>query len=488
MLEIKGKYTSVKIMIDDVEETAMKQLYNIVNHPVFTNPIAVMIDVHAGSGCVVGLTMPLSIEGIVPVTVGVDGGCGMLAVNFGKILGLSKDKIDTEIRRNIPLGMSTHDSPAVDFEKEFNWEKANENCRKFVSKYNSQFGTDYKPVEYSYKWFIQKCKEIGIDFGKAINSICSLGGGNHAIEIGKSEKTGDYWVFVHSGSRNLGLKICGYHQNKAKKQLEYKRNVLLRDKINEITKNTVDGSQIPKLIEQAKKDLKIFTTDTSLNGMEFLDGQLAMDYFTDMIFTQIYAELNREKMIETILSILSIKKKDVIETIHSIHNYIDFNDLIIRKGAIRSYIDERMIVPLNMRDGWLLCEGKSNPEWNYSSPHGAGRVMSRGESNKKISLEKYQESMKGIYSTSINKSTIDESPFCYKKMEVIEKYIIPTAEILDRIKPVLNIKSSESQTSWKERKEQIKKGKISNVQVHRTDKEKDNRKSRKDMRKLRGKF
>ena len=411
----------------------------------------------------------------------------MLGVNFGKILGLSKDKIDVEIRRNIPLGMSIHEFPAVDFEKDFNWEKASENCRKFVSIYNSKFGTDFKPVEYNYDWFIKKCKEINIDFEKAVCSVSSLGGGNHMIELGKSENTGDYWVIVHSGSRNFGLKIANYHQNKAKKQLEYKRNVLLKEKINEITKNTIDRTQVPKLIEQAKKDLKIFTTDTSLNGMEYLDGQLAMNYFIDMIFTQVYAELNRESMINTILSILNIKNKEIIDRVHSIHNYIDFNDLIIRKGAIRSYVGERMIIPLNMRDGWMLCEGKSNPEWNFSAPHGAGRVMSRGEANRKLTLEKYQKSMEGIYSTSVNKDTLDESPMCYKKSEVIENAIIPTAVMIDKIKPVLNIKASETAISWKERREMMK-GKTANKLItsktYRSDKEKSHRDGRKNKQKI----
>ena len=481
MLEIKGKYTNVKIMIDDVEESAMKQLYNMANHPVFTNEIVMMPDIHAGSGVCVGTTMSLSINGIVPGIVGCDIGCGMLGVNFGKTLCLSKDKIDVEIRKNIPLGMSIHEFPVVDFEKDFNWNKANENCQKFVSNYNKKFVTNYKPIEYSYNWFIKKCKEIGIDFRKAVCSISTLGGGNHYIEIGLSD-TYDYWVTVHSGSRNLGLKIYTYHQNKAKKQLDYKRNVLLKDKINEITKNTIDGYKIPKLIEQAKKDLNVFITDTYLNGMEFLDGQLAMDYFYDMIFTQVYAELNRKSMVDTILSVLGIKQKDIVEKVNSIHNYIDC-DLIIRKGAIRSYIGEKMLIPFNMRDGILLCEGKSNPDWNFSSCHGSGRVMSRCEANKKVSLEKYQESMKGVFSTSINKSTIDESPFCYKKPEVIENAIEPTATIINRIKPIINIKSSETSMSWKEKKEMIKKGKI-----YRSDKEKDTRKSKKELRNARDKF
>ena len=487
MLEIKGKCTNVRIMIDEVEETAMKQLYNMANHPIFTKEIVMMPDIHAGAGSCVGMTTELTDGGIIPATVGVDCGCGMLGVNFGKKLGLSKDKLDVEIRRNIPLGTSIHDVPCVDFKNDFDWEKANENCRKFVSKYNSKFGTDYKPIEYSYDWFIKKCKQIGIDFEKAVCSVSSLGGGNHYIEVGLSD-TYDYWVTVHSGSRNFGLKIANYHQNVAKKQLDYKRNTVLKEKINEITKNTVDRTQVPKLIEQAKKDLKIFTTDTSLNGMEYLDGQLALDYYYDMIFAQIYAELNRESMINSILSILGIKKKDIIESVHSIHNYIDFDDLIVRKGSIRSYVGEKMLIPFNMRDGILLCEGKSNPEWNFSAPHGAGRVMSRGEANKKVSLEKFQESMKGIYTTSVSKETIDESPFCYKKPEVIEKAIEPTATIINRIKPVLNIKASETMTSWKERREQMKKGKTSNVQVYRSDKEKDIRKSKKEMRKARGKF
>ena len=452
MLEIKGKYTNVKIMIDDVEETAMKQLYNMANHPIFTKEIVMMPDVHAGAGSCVGMTTELTSGGIIPNTVGVDGGCGMLGVNFGKKLGLSKDKIDIEIRKRIPLGTNTHNEPYVNFKKDYNWEKATINCRKFFSLYNSKFGTDYKPVEYTYDWFIKKCKQIGIDFEKAVCSVSSLGGGNHYIEIGLSD-TYDYWVTVHSGSRNFGLKIANYHQNIAKKQLDYKRNVLLNEKIKEITKNTVDGKQIPNLIQQAKKDLKIFTTDTSLNGMEFLDGQLAMDYFVDMIFTQVYAELNRESMVKTILDILGIKQKDIVDSVHSIHNYIDFNDLIVRKGAIRSYVGEKMLIPFNMRDGILLCEGKSNSEWNFSSPHGAGRVMSRGESKKKLTLEKYQNSMKGIFSTSVNIDTLDESPMCYKKPEVIEKAIEPTATILNRIKPVLNIKASETGMSWKEKKE-----------------------------------
>jgi len=209
-----------------------------------------------------------------------------------------------------------------------------------------------------------------------------------------------------------------------------------------------------------------------------------MDYFYDMIFTQVYAEFNRETMVETILSVLGVKKKDIVETVHSIHNYIDFDDLIIRKGAIRSYVGEKMLVPFNMRDGILLCEGKSNSEWNFSSPHGSGRVMSRGEANKKISLEKYQESMKGVFSTSINKSTIDESPYCYKSSEMIERLIEPTATVIDKIKPIINIKASESMMSWKERRELEKAGKQVNVNVHRSDKEKDIRKSKKELRKI----
>jgi len=486
MLEIKGKYTNVKIMIDDVEPSAMTQLYGMANHPVFTNEIVMMPDIHMGSGVCIGTSMHLTDNGIVPNVCGVDIGCGMLGVNIGKKLWMSKDKLDVEIRRNIPMGTTTHDNPYVDFKNAFNWAKANENCSKFVTTYNNKFGTNYEPIEYSYDWFINKCKQIGIAFEKAVCSISTLGGGNHYIEVGVSDDY-DYWITVHSGSRNFGLKVANYHQNVAKNLLDYKRNVVLKERINDIIKNTDDKTLVPNLIEQAKKDLKIFTTDTSLNGMEYLDGQYAMDYFYDMVFTQIYAELNRESMINAILSILGIRKNEVIDSVHSIHNYIDFNDMVIRKGAIRSYVGEKMLIPFNMRDGILLCEGKSNPEWNFSAPHGAGRVMSRGEANKKVSLEKFQESMMGIYTTSVSKDTIDESPFCYKRPEIIENAIQPTATIINRIRPVLNIKASENTMSWKDRKEVFKKGKIANADAYENKKKKDNRRTRDEMRKLRGK-
>ncbi len=484
MFEIKGKYGKALITIDQLEDTALTQLYNIVNHPAFTENIVIQADAHAGAGSVVGFTMPLT-DKIIPNIVGVDISCGVLCVNIGKEVSLKLERLDILIKRNIPMGTNIHNDPIIDFQKEYKWKEANEMAEKFIIKYNKKFSSDYKSVVFDYKYFLDLLKRVGTD-DDAIKSIGSLGSGNHFISLEASETNKDIWVLIHSGSRNLGKRVCEYHQNIAKNNLINKRNVELNNKIKDIVKNTDDKSKIPLLIDQAKKDLGIYLSDVNIRNLEYLEGQDAINYFMDMIFMYFYADLNRWTMMNIILDILKIEK--IVDIIHSVHNYIDFNDMIIRKGSISSYIDQKIIIPMNMRDGSLICIGKSNPLFNFSAPHGAGRIMSRGEANRKIDLDKFKESMKGIYSSSISKDTLDESPFAYKKVEMIEKSITDTVTILDKIKPILNIKSSEKE-SFKELRKKLKEKKI---QIGENEDnlifKRDFRKNRKKLRTLRGKF
>jgi RNA-splicing ligase RtcB len=272
-------------------------------------------------------------------------------------------------------------------------------------------------------------------------------------EIGQSD-TG-YWLTVHSGSRKFGEKICMFHQNIAKKELEHKRTVLLADQILKITKQ-YKGQQIADEIAKVKKELGI-DYDYNISGMEYLEGQNAMNYFFDMILAQQYAKYNRAIMMRIVLNNV-FKESTQLDMIESVHNYIDFNDLIIRKGAIRSYVGERSLIPLNMEDGMLIVEGKSNPEWNYSMNHGSGRLMSRSKAKEVLNLDEMKQGMSdaGVYSSSLNKGTLDEAKGAYKPTELIEQAIEPTATILERVKPILNIKDSSDQMSWKERRKQLK--------------------------------
>lgn len=452
MLEIRGKYTTATIMIGNVEETCLKQVHSMVNHPAFTEPIAIMPDTHAGKGSVIGFTMPLT-KKIIPSVVGVDIGCGMLSFNVGHTISENKDKlleIDKKIRNIIPFGNGLQQRSAVPskyFEKNYPWQEANDISKKFIVTYNRKFGTDFKHVEFTYDWFLNKCKEIGMR-QDAEMAIGTLGGGNHFIEVGKSANNGDIWVTIHCGSRNFGLSVCNFHQHKAKKILENVRKIDLRDEIDEIRK-TSESSEIASKIKQAKKDLGVDFTDIDIKGMEYLDGQNGVNYLLDMIFVQVYADFNRKRIMENISNTIGC---DVNEEIRCTHNYINFSDLIIRKGSISSYVGEKSIIPFNMADGLLICEGKSNSDWNFSAPHGAGRIMSRGDASRNVDLDKFKFRMKGIVSTSVGKSTLDEAPQAYKNPKMIEDAIEPTVNILDRVKPILNLKDGGESMTWKERR------------------------------------
>jgi len=434
MFEIKGKYTNAKIMIDDVEESCVAQIYGFVNHPAFTNPIAIMPDTHAGKGSVIGFTMPMT-DKVIANVVGVDIGCGMTALNIGDELNISLEELDHKIRQRVPFGFDVHEQSSRDkFNmKNFPWHDVKTLAHNFSIAYNEKFGTNHYFDGYDMDWFEKKCKTIGSDLGRVIKSIGTLGGGNHFIEIGK-DGSGNYWVVIHTGSRNFGKCVCDYWQDMASSVIRKEKQEQFKIRVEEIRKQ-YSGMEIKQKIKEARSEIGLDNEVVS-SDLQYLEGEPAMGYLYDMIFAQKFAEVNRMMIAEVILDIIGVNPVDRIETVH---NFIDFRDFIIRKGAIRSYVGERMIIPFNPKDGILICEGKSNPDFNYSAPHGAGRLMSRSQANKKITNEMAEKAMDGVFASEKPK---DESPLAYKNPKVIEEAIEPTAKIINRIIPIMNMKDS----------------------------------------------
>jgi len=387
MLEYEGKFGKAKIMLDDLGQDGsnlIKQIYEFLNHEAFTNDISIMPDTHPGKGAVIGFTMKLTNK-VIPNVIGVDIGCGMLSFNLTQITFDPKE-FDEQIRERIPFSTNVHKNKR-EITSEF-YIHTTKAIFNFTKKFNKEFKTSYLPVKINIEWLKNKCSQINMDYDRTINSLGTLGGGNHFIEIGIDDKD-DIWGTIHSGSRQFGLKIANYHQRKAGK-----------------------------------------------GQLAFLEGEEMFDYLTDMVVAQTYAHFNRTIMLNEITSIFNYKPEITIE---SVHNYIDFNDLIIRKGAISSYENEKMIIPFNMEDGILICEGKSNPNWNYSAPHGAGRVGSRRWAKENLNLDEAKKNMneKGIYTSKL---PLDECKQAYKDPKIIEKAIEPTAKIITRLKPVLSCK------------------------------------------------
>ena len=456
MIEYKGKFTNAKVMIDEIDPATASQIVGFISNPAFTQPVVIMPDTHAGAGSVIGFTMPLT-EKVIPNTVGVDIGCGMLSLKASKNLFSenTKKEIDDLIRENIPFGFAVRNKPAVDlidFTEDNHpiWKEANKLAVDFSREFEKVFGVKVELVTYSYNWFKEKCKQIGIELPRAIRSLGTLGGGNHFIEIGKSEKGNDYWITIHSGSRNFGKCICDYWQRIARSNLDNIRKTDLAERI-ELIKKDRDPRDIPGEIDKAKSELGIKNT---ARGLEALEGKDLHGYLFDMIFAQTYAKFNRLYMAKIICEILEVEW-DITEAIETVHNYINFEDFIIRKGAISSYILRKMVIPLNMRDGILLCAGRSNAEWNFSAPHGAGRLYARGDAKRKLSMNEFTNTMKGVFSTSVVASNLDESPMAYKDSKVIEEAIEPTAIILDKIKPVMNLKDNTTDKRERKRKKVI---------------------------------
>lgn len=430
-------------MVDEVEQACLDQVQAMIDHPAFTRPVAVMPDTHAGKGSVIGFTMPLAGK-IIPSVVGVDIGCGMLATAI-ELDSPDLSAIDRAIKGNIPAGPLVHaQAQATGREYDELFARAGQTAKAFFARYNEQFGTNHQAVAYGMDWFEAKCAQVGMDLQRALLSLGSLGGGNHFIELGRSPKgKNSYWLTIHSGSRKLGETICHYHQRKAQDLISESIEKSWAAELEAIKKELAATPEAIGPAIQAAKEKHKQQTAPLQKGMEYLEGEVAADYFTDMIFVQQYASLNRRIMQRIILA-EALGGATVQGEIESVHNYIDFQDLIIRKGAIRSYEGEQMVIPFNMRDGLLICRGRSNAGWNCSAPHGAGRLMSRGQARRQLSLEEMNREMKeaGVYTTSCAKGTLDEAAGAYKPAAMIEKAIRPTAEIIEKVKPVLNIKEA----------------------------------------------
>lgn len=395
MLELKNNIGNrVVIYGDIVEQEAVDQVMAMANAEIYQNAkIRIMPDVHAGKSCTIGTTMTIG-DKLTSNLVGVDIGCGMYVIPLGKI-DLDLELLDKIINEKVPSGENIHPTPVVTFD-----ELDNLRCRKVVD-----------PL-------------------KANASIGTLGGGNHFIEANVDDD-GNKYIVIHSGSRNLGVRVCNYYQKQAASQMtdtsaEVKRVIA-----------ELKAAGREREIQEAIKSIERKAIPTAL---AYVEGDLLNDYMHDMDITQRYATLNRETMAHIIVEGLGLDV-DWDATYHTIHNYIDIEHGILRKGSVSAQEDERLIIPMNMRDGSLICIGKGNPDWNYSAPHGAGRLMSRTKAKETISMQEFTSSMSTIYTTSVCESTLDEAPQAYKPKEMIMQAIEPTATIETIIRPIYNFKA-----------------------------------------------
>lgn len=415
MLTLNGKYGSARVYTDLIEQEAISQIIEMLNQPFAQNAnVAIMPDVHAGAGCTIGTTMRIS-DCVVPNLVGVDIGCGVLCAKLGLTHNIDFAKLDKVIRECIPSGMSIR----------------NKIVNIQMPKHFGVNGKDWAEKLHQLKcWPVIKTKE---DY--FLKSIGTLGGGNHYCEVNMDDD-GQYYLVIHSGSRNLGIQVCKYYQKLA--ETEYQRACSKVDK-EVIEMMLADGRkmEIPAYVSSCKVKYD--------KGLVPLVGESFENYLHDMNIVQEYAEANRKAMLLVICKEMGWDNFTFFETKH---NYIDFSPRengerpILRKGAVAANADEELIIPMNMRDGSLICIGKGNSAWNYSAPHGAGRLMSRTKAKETLSLEEYQSEMNGIWTSCVSNATIDESPMAYKPMESIVENIKDTIEIYKIIKPVYNFKAN----------------------------------------------
>lgn len=389
-MEIDSKYGVVKIFAKTIEQEAISQIIRMANSKLGENAnIRIMPDTHAGIGCTVGTTMIIT-DKVCPNIVGVDIGCGVLLVKTNIDFCSRLDELDNVIRNHVPYGFDTHNHYVLNEDGDFLKDMY---CWEHLSKDSKQ---------------------------RALKSLGTLGGGNHYIEAYK-----DGWLCIHSGSRNLGIQVCKYYQKIA--ESENKKKKVTSEELELIPRSERENYIKSKSFEKYEKDL------------ECISDKYMEIYLHDMEIAQQYATKNRLMIAHEIISNMN---GCITEKIESIHNYIDKKCNILRKGAISAMQGELCVIPINMRDGVLVCKGKGNSDWNFSAPHGAGRLYSRSKAKEKFTVEQYRESMDGIYTTCVNQSTLDEAPFVYKDMDEIIECIEPTVEIIERLIPVYNFKAN----------------------------------------------
>ena len=396
MIELRGKYAEAKVFTDIVDQESISQVISLLNQPYAAGSrVRMMPDIHAGAGCTVGTTMTIG-DKICPNLVGVDIGCGMETVRV-KEKHIELQKLDKLIRAEIPSGFAIRNKPHR-YANEIDLESLR--CARHV------------------------------DLLRAEKSIGTLGGGNHFIEANRDDE-GNIYLVIHSGSRRLGLEVCNYYQNEGFKALNSRKeeiDCLISDLKRQGRQQEIEGV----LQELKSRPVNI------PKPLAYLEGGLLEDYLHDMAIAQRYADLNRRAMMDTILKGMGLKVADRFTTIH---NYIDLEAGILRKGAVSAKEGERLLIPINMRDGSLICIGKGNEDWNCSAPHGAGRLMSRSEAKQSFTVHEFKKQMEGIYTTSVGAATLDECPMAYKSMADIVDNIGPTAEIERIIKPIYNFKA-----------------------------------------------
>lgn len=401
MLEIKGKVNTAICYASVIEDDAIEQIRRMCDYE-FTegSKIRIMPDVHSGKGCTIGTTMTV-IDKAVPNIVGVDLGCGMYTVNLGKV-EIDFEKLD-EACHYVPSGMNVWQGR----QERFDLEKL-------------------------------RCYRALKDSKRLERSLGTLGGGNHFIEVDVASD-GTKYLVIHTGSRNLGKQVAEIYQNLA---VDLNRGMedyfKMRDEIIRTYKEQGRRGEIQAALKEIAWK-KANGPTTVPEDLCFLYGQYFDDYLADVEICQQFAKRNRELIAQIILDRCNLTATDAF---HTIHNYIDTGEMILRKGAIAAHKDEKVLIPINMRDGSVLAVGKGNAEWNYSAPHGAGRVMSRNKAKQVLSLDEYKKAMEGIYTTSVNEETLDEAPMAYKSLNDIIDVIEETVDVIEVIKPIYNFKAN----------------------------------------------
>lgn len=400
MIEIQGKFNTAKIFTDVVDNASIAQVQELCNQA-FTagSRIRLMPDIHAGKGCTIGTTMTIT-DKVVPNLTGVDIGCGMETTRIRES-HMELQKLDKLIYEKIPSGFSIRDR---------------------AHRYLSQIDLN------------ELCCAKHVDLLRAEKSIGTLGGGNHFIEVDKDDE-GNLYIVVHSGSRHLGVEVASYYQEAGYKVLNRTDDASIEAIIAQMK---AEGRE--KEIQKTLKKLKNLKQTGIPKALAYVSGELFEQYLHDMKIVQHFAMLNRQAMVDEIVCGLGLHVEEQFTTVH---NYIDTESMILRKGAVSARSGEKLLIPINMRDGSLICVGKGNEDWNFSAPHGAGRLMSRAEAKRRFDITGFRQEMDGIYTTSVNESTLDECPMAYKGMDDILSNIGPTVDVAKIIKPIYNFKAGE---------------------------------------------
>lgn len=467
---VEGEYNTATVHAerDLIEDECIGQIQEMVNHEALygDSDIAIMPDAHFGAGAVIGFTMPVK-DRVVPNVVGVDCGCGMYAINMGKISVDTMEEqklyeIDNAIRNRIPTGFDVHDRNDYHMIEDFPYTLCEQKWDSFAE--NTEFDLDQGEIPKFPRdtYFDDLCKRVEYDKTRAINSMGTLGGGNHFIELGY-DSSNNVWCIIHSGSRGIGAEIAQHWQDEATEKT-FERNALVEipgreakyfEGLSVGDTQTVAPSELSidreailedyegEAIEGKFGQLKSYMNAGKEDGspLDYLEGDEAIGYIKDMIFAQTYASESRKEMASAVVDSVEHVSKDsveVVDSIESVHNYIDFDDATIRKGACRAHEVERLVVPLNMSFGTLLCRGKGKDSWNNSSAHGAGRAMSRTAAENQFDTDDFEEQIGDVY---MSKKPMDEIPGAYKDPKQIERALGDSVEVLDRVEPFLSVKA-----------------------------------------------